>query len=65
MSISSAPESVTSESALPLWRLIAQSLRGERRDYTAVSLNHAVLLLAVPMILEMIMESVFAVVNIF
>jgi putative MATE family efflux protein len=40
-------------------------LRGEQHDYTTKSLNQAVLLLAVPMVLEMIMESLFAVADVF
>lgn len=47
------------------WRIVAQALKGEHLDYTAVPLNRAVLLLAVPMVLEMIMESLFAVVDVF
>jgi len=48
-----------------LWRCIVQSLKGEEHDYTSETLNRAVLLLAVPMVLEMIMESIFAVVDVF
>src|SRR5262245_57456089 len=47
------------------WRLVRQALKGEHHDFTTVSLNRAVLLLAVPMVLEMIMESLFAVVDVF
>ncbi|MFL6618266.1 MAG: MATE family efflux transporter [Povalibacter sp.] len=47
------------------WRIVAQALRGEQYDYTSHSLNRAVLLLAVPMVLEMIMESLFAIVDVF
>ncbi|HEU5080824.1 MAG TPA: MATE family efflux transporter [Opitutaceae bacterium] len=47
------------------WRSVAQALRGEHFDLTALSLNRAVLLLAVPMVLEMMMESLFAVVDVF
>jgi putative MATE family efflux protein len=47
------------------WQLIRQALNGEQRDYTSESLNRAVLLLAIPMVLEMIMESLFAVVDAF
>jgi putative MATE family efflux protein len=48
-----------------LWRAVLQSLRGEQHDYTTVRLNRAVLLLAVPMMLEMVMESLFAVADVF
>ena len=44
---------------------IKQSLRGEAHDYTQGSLRKAVFLLAVPMILELSLESVFAVVDMF
>jgi putative MATE family efflux protein len=44
---------------------IFQSLRGEQHDYTKGSLKKAVFLLAVPMILELSLESVFAVVDMF
>ncbi len=42
-----------------------QALTGKEIDFTNIKLNKAIFLLAVPMILEMIMESVFAVVDIF
>jgi putative MATE family efflux protein len=42
-----------------------QALSGEHQDYTTGSIRRAVLLLSIPMILEMCMESVFAVVDIF
>ena len=47
------------------WESIKEALRGSHRDYTAVSLNRAILLLAIPMVLEMVLESLFAVVDVF
>lgn len=45
--------------------LIRQSLNGEEQDFTQGSIPRAVFLLAIPMILELSLESVFAVVDIF
>jgi putative MATE family efflux protein len=42
-----------------------QSLNGEEQDYTQGSISKAVFLLAIPMILELSLESVFAVVDMF
>src|ERR1700712_2379419 len=48
-----------------IFHFIRTSLNGEQRDYTRGSLSKAIFLLAVPMILELSLESVFAVVDIF
>lgn len=48
-----------------MWQLIKDSLRGKEQDYTKVNLKTGIVLLAIPMILEMLMESLFAVVDIF
>lgn len=48
-----------------LWNDIKEAFRGTHQNYTHGPVGQAVLLLAIPMILEMIMESVFAVVDIF
>lgn len=45
--------------------LIKRSLRGEEHDYTQGSIKTAIVLLAIPMILELSLESVFAVVDMF
>jgi putative MATE family efflux protein len=47
------------------FNLIGRSLRGEEHDYTQGSIRVAVILLAIPMILELCLESVFAVVDMF
>ena len=47
------------------WRDLTDALRGVPHDYTSGALGRAILLLAVPMVLEMSMESLFAVVDVF
>ena len=49
----------------PLWSSIREALRGSHQDFTTGSLNRAILLLAIPMVLEMVLESLFAVVDVF
>ena len=48
-----------------LWSDLRAALRGTSADYTRIPLKRAVLLLAVPMMLELVLESTFAVVDIF
>ena len=45
--------------------LIRQAIRGDEMDYTIGSMRRAVIMLAIPMMLEMMMESVFAVVDLY
>src|SRR5580700_1188393 len=47
------------------WQSVREALRGSHQDFTTGSLNRAILLLAVPMVLEMVLESLFAVVDVF
>ncbi|MBO6576614.1 MAG: MATE family efflux transporter [Rhodothermales bacterium] len=58
--IISAPEREPS-----IWSDIRDSIRGSRRDYTTGSIGRAILVLAIPMVLEMLMQSVFEVVDIY
>ena len=45
--------------------LIKEAVVGSQKDYTALSIRYALLLLAIPMILEMVMESLFALVDVY
>jgi putative MATE family efflux protein len=54
-----------SRSLASLWTLLKQAVRGTEQDYTEGSLGRAVFLLSVPMILEMLMESVFGILDVF
>ena len=48
-----------------LWMSIREALRGSHQDFTTGNLNRAIVLLAIPMVLEMVLESLFAVVDVF
>ena len=48
-----------------IWRELKNAIRGSEADYTEIKIGKAIFLLAVPMILELIMESTFAVVDIY
>lgn len=48
-----------------LWSSIREAVRGSHQDFTSGNLNRAILLLAIPMVLEMVLESLFAVVDVF
>jgi putative MATE family efflux protein len=47
------------------WEIVRDALRGRHIDYTTAPINRAVVMLAIPMVMEMIMESIFAVVDVF
>ena len=48
-----------------VWEALKDAIRGSEADYTRIGLTRAIFLLAVPMILELVMESAFAVVDIY
>ena len=56
---------VAEASQTRLWDSIREAIRGSHQDFTAGTLNRAILLLAIPMVLEMVLESLFAVVDVF
>ena len=64
-SSSLSPRSGSLEAARRLWRDLKEAVAGSDQDYTTGSLRRAIALLAIPMMLEMGMESVFAVVDAF
>jgi putative MATE family efflux protein len=51
--------------AIEAWRLVRDAIRGVPLDLTTAPIGKALVMLAVPMIMEMIMESIFAVVDVF
>jgi putative MATE family efflux protein len=51
--------------AVSIFRLFKQAVKGEEQSYTSGSIDKAIFMLSIPMILEMSMESLFAVVDAF
>lgn len=47
------------------WSTVGEALRGSRQNYTEGPVGRSILLLAVPMVLEVVLESVFAVTDVF
>ncbi len=62
--MSALPLKVSSRSAR-LAAAVREAISGSQQDFTEGSLGRAIALLAIPMVLEMIMESLFGVVNVF
>jgi putative MATE family efflux protein len=66
-SVYEEPRPAVPETAPPgdLWRELRDAMRGVQHDYTSGPVGRAVLLLAVPMVIETLAESIFAVVDVF
>ena len=60
----SAPETAGGQKHT-FWGSVWEALRGSHQDFTSGNLNRTILLLAIPMVLEMVLESLFAVVDVF
>ena len=62
MGSAAAPES---EPPPGLWASISEAIRGTEQDFTEGPISRAIVLLSIPMVLEMAMESLFGVVDVF
>ena len=56
---------VDGQPRVPAWAALRQAVRGSEQDFTEGPLARAIVLLAIPMVLEMVMESVFAICDVF
>jgi Na+-driven multidrug efflux pump len=55
----------TTNSLTNFFSVLWQAIIGKETDFTTISIRKAIVLLAIPMMLEMIMESVFALVDLY
>jgi putative MATE family efflux protein len=63
--LSTAAQAPTQSRAANVLSLVREAVFGSRQDFTAITIDRAIVLLAVPMVLEMAMESLFGIVDIF
>lgn len=63
--LSSPASDSTGDVRRSVWAQLREAIRGTSADYTKIPLRRAVFLLAVPMVLELVLESTFAVVDIY
>src|SRR6188472_155427 len=64
-SSAAAPSASSGEQNSGLWTTFREAVRGSAIDYTTAPIGRAVIMLAVPMVMEMAMESIFAVADVF
>jgi putative MATE family efflux protein len=60
-----APASAIPEGRQGLWRTLGEAVKGSSIDYTTAPLGRAIVMLAVPMVMEMAMESIFVLADVF
>jgi putative MATE family efflux protein len=63
--MSDSTEAIGRPGAPAFWATVREAMRGSRQDYTEGPIGRAIVLLAIPMVLEVALESVLAVVNVF
>ncbi len=63
--MSSMDVASTTRKTATFWASVREAIHGSQQDFTAGSLERAIFLLAIPMVLEMLLESLFAVVDVF
>ena len=64
-SSAAAPSASSAAQNSGLWTTLREAVRGSPIDYTTAPVGRAVIMLAVPMVMEMAMESIFAVADVF
>ena len=58
-------ELINQNNKTSIFKLFKQALRGDTKDFTTGSIDKAIFMLAIPMVMEMLLESLFAVVDIY
>lgn len=59
------PGVINQKESISIFKLFKQAITGDVKDFTTGSIDKAIFLLAVPMVLEMVLESLFAIVDIY
>ena len=65
LSVPTPESAIAGDAGRSVWADLRDAIRGTGADYTKIPLRRAVFLLAVPMVLELVLEASFAVVDIF